>query len=110
MSPNGQVYASSYPQRYPIGQYVSDLLPSRLTSIHDALTGVPGNDTITTPAGKVLYAVEPIWSNNHTPIGALYVQVPFTTIQGWTVYAPSLATPDRKSTRLNSSNVDSSYA
>lgn len=75
ISPDGHVLASSYPARYPITTPVAQLLPGKSHLITNALAGVPGSAIDNTPQGRIITAVETVWSRGRA-IGAVYVQVP----------------------------------
>jgi NarL family two-component system sensor histidine kinase LiaS len=76
ITPSGHVLASSSPAHYPLEGAVSALLPTRMPLIAGALAGhsVSGSDR--SAAATVVYAAEPVWSRDHVPIGALYLQMP----------------------------------
>ena len=75
IAPDGHVLASSYPARYPVMTPVVQLLPSRSQLIKKALAGVPGSTVDGTSQGRIVCAVETIWSREKA-IGAIYVQEP----------------------------------
>ena len=75
IAPDGHVLASSYPARYPVMTPVVQLLPSRSHLIMNALAGVPGSTVDGTSQGRIVCAVETIWSREKA-IGAIYVQEP----------------------------------
>ena len=72
ITPDSRVLASSYPKRYPAHTPVAVLLPQRAGLISHALAGTAASGA---DNGSV-YAVEPVWSRDRQPIGALYVQLP----------------------------------
>ena len=74
IAPSGQVLASSYPARYPISTPVTRLLPGQVHFIFDALAG--RSESMIDSQGRIASAVEPVWSREKKPIGAVYVQVP----------------------------------
>mgnify|MGYP001445131286 CR=1 FL=1 len=74
IAPNGQVLVSSDPSRYPVGANVAQLLPGQAQLIQNALAGKAGNTT--NMIGHSTSAVQPIWSKNKQPIGAVYIQTP----------------------------------
>ena len=75
IAPDGHVLASSYPARYPVMTPVVQLLPSRSQLIKKALAGVPGSTVDGTSQGRIVCAVETIWSREKA-IGAIYIQEP----------------------------------
>ncbi len=81
IAPTAQIVASSSPGQYPINASVSILLPRRLSAISNALAGTAdsGIENLTARDG-VIYAVEPVWSQEHTTLGALYVQAPIRSL------------------------------
>ncbi len=68
--------ASSYPARYPAGMALSALLPVQQQAIKEALTGHDSTGAEQISSASVGYAVEPVWSKTHQPIGAVLLQVP----------------------------------
>lgn len=72
----GHVVASSYPSRYSVGMSVTALLPEQMRAIDQALAGQTSMGTEHFSSSKVGYTVEPVWSKDHQPIGALFLQVP----------------------------------
>lgn len=93
IAPDSHVLASSYPKRYPATMSIALVLPERTRLITNALAGTEasGNDS------KGFYAVEPVWSRERQPIGAIYVQLPGSPSvldllgqQNWLSVAPSL--------------------
>jgi signal transduction histidine kinase len=75
IAPGGAVVASSYPQRYPGNRSAAALLPSRGNLIAGALRGVSTSGSDQLNGIAIVYAVEPVWSWEHRPIGAVYVQL-----------------------------------
>jgi serine phosphatase RsbU (regulator of sigma subunit) len=82
LTPSGQILASSNPARYPISTPVTQLLPGQKQFILNALAGREGSKVEITAQGRVVSAVEPVWSNNRKTIGAVYVQEPSINISG----------------------------
>jgi len=87
IAPDGQVLASSYPAHYPVSTPVAQLLSGQAHLILNALAGRA--ESMIDSQGRVASAVEPVWSRENKPIGAVYVQVPgvsggdlFTTFAG----------------------------
>jgi serine phosphatase RsbU (regulator of sigma subunit) len=74
IAPSGQVLASSYPARYPVSTPIAQLLPGQAHFILNALAG--RSESMIDSQGRVASAVEPVWSRENKPIGAVYVQVP----------------------------------
>jgi two-component system, NarL family, sensor histidine kinase LiaS len=74
ISPDGSILASSYPHRYPPHLASSSLLPGKGMFIRRALLGVEGSGQETTLAESSVFVVEPVWSRQVRPIGAIYVQ------------------------------------
>jgi signal transduction histidine kinase len=72
VTPQSRVLASSYPAQYPAGASIALLLPERTRLITNALAGTAASGS---DRGGV-YAVEPVWSRQRQPIGAVYVQLP----------------------------------
>jgi signal transduction histidine kinase len=92
IAPSGNILASSYPQRYPGDKLATIELPDRAMDIAHALAGVTSGGIGMTAAGRVAYAIEPIWSLAKTPLGAVYVQLPVgPSSDGATSIWPSLA-------------------
>jgi NarL family two-component system sensor histidine kinase LiaS len=74
IAPDGSILASSYPQRYPLHALASSLLVGKGSLIARALMGTEGSGQETTLAESSVYVVEPVWSQQMHPIGAIYVQ------------------------------------
>lgn len=74
IAPDGSILASSYPRRYPLHVPASSLL-SKGSLISEALMGIEGSGQETTLTESSVYAVEPVWSRQMQPIGAVYVQI-----------------------------------
>jgi signal transduction histidine kinase len=72
IAPDGGVLASSFPGRYTVNALASNLLPERTGDIAHALKG----QSIHGHASGSAYALEPIWSRQEQPVGAIYVQLP----------------------------------
>jgi len=82
VAPNGEVIASSYPQRYNKGVQAAQLLPDQAQLITNALQGKQDSRTKINQlltSGNSEEVVETVWGKNHQPIGAIYVQVPITS-------------------------------
>src|SRR5262249_17315351 len=75
-APDRRLIASSYPARYPAETSVSALLPMQMRAIDQALAGQASRGTEHIATVTLGYAAEPVWSVNHQPIGAVFVQVP----------------------------------
>jgi two-component system, NarL family, sensor histidine kinase LiaS len=76
VAPDGRLVASSYPARYPAGMLASALLPEQISPIEQALVGRSEAGAEHLFSGIQGYATAPVWSKDHQPIGALYLQVP----------------------------------
>lgn len=76
IAPDGQVVASSYPQRYPPHTFIWRLLSDRAVSVAGALSGSVQSGASLITSGRVLYASAPVWGKNEKVIGAIYVEVP----------------------------------
>ncbi|MDQ2714517.1 MAG: sensor histidine kinase [Chloroflexota bacterium] len=76
IEPSGQILASSYPDRYPIEVPASTVVPGSTHLINQALAGTAASAIYGTAAGQVFCVTETIWSWKHTPLGAVYLQVP----------------------------------
>lgn len=88
-----EVLASSYPARYPNHTPVVKILPARAQIIHNALLGINSSGTYTTASTTIAYAVEPVWNWHTQPIGAVYVEIPLSTIAPnniWKDFVPIL--------------------
>ena len=75
IAPDGAVLASSYPQRYPGNRLAATLLPSRANVIAGALRGISASGSDQLNSNSIMYAVDPVWSWERQPIGAVYVQI-----------------------------------
>jgi len=80
IAPDLRILSSSYPLRYTPGAMVADLLPARLSLFHAALAGTARQGTFPQAAGTMIYATATVWSRAGQPAGAIYVQVPLTTL------------------------------
>ena len=78
--PNGQVIASSYPQRYRRGMFISQLLPDNAQFIRDALAGKSGSKIDAGVLEQTARITETVWGKNHRPIGAIYIQAPIPSL------------------------------
>jgi signal transduction histidine kinase len=76
IAPGGRLVASSYPARYAAGMAVSALLPEQIRAIDQALAGRASTGTEHFSSASLGYAAEPVWSKEHQPIGAIFLQVP----------------------------------
>ncbi|HET9999891.1 MAG TPA: ATP-binding protein [Ktedonobacteraceae bacterium] len=76
IAPDGRLVASSYPSRYPAGMSISALLPEQTRAIGPALAGHASTGTEQFSSVTLVYATEPIWSRDHQPIGAIFLQAP----------------------------------
>jgi two-component system, NarL family, sensor histidine kinase LiaS len=76
ITPNGRILASSYPARYQAAVPVSRLLPEHSQLIRQALAGNSAQSIETTPQGRSISIVEPVWSRDKHVIGAIYLQEP----------------------------------
>ncbi|HZR42537.1 MAG TPA: HAMP domain-containing protein, partial [Ktedonobacteraceae bacterium] len=87
VAPDGKILASSYPQQYPLQASVSTLLPNRASIIAQALKGAEGNgqDMV---SNRSVYAVEPVWSRERNPLGAIYVQLEVPSVQDVFAFSP----------------------
>ncbi len=76
ITPDGRVLASSYPDRYPIAETVTRLLPGQEQLIHMALVGKEGATTASVASTHSGFVAEPVWNTAQTrTIGAVYVQI-----------------------------------
>lgn len=76
VAPGGHLVASSYPSRYPAGVAVAALLPEQRRAIEQALAGQASTGIEQLSSVPLGYAAEPVWSKDHQPIGALFLQAP----------------------------------
>ena len=76
IAPSGRLMASSYPSRYPRGMVVSALTSEQTRAIDQALAGQASRGTEHLPSVTLEYTAEPVWSDTHQPIGAIFLQVP----------------------------------
>ena len=76
IAPDGHLVASSYPSRYSAGMSISALLPEQRRAIGQALAGQASTGTEHLSSITLEYAAEPVWSKDHQPIGAIFLQVP----------------------------------
>lgn len=76
IAPDGHILASSYPAQYPSNTPAAQLLPSKVHLINNALVGRSGNAVDWTAQGRIVSVVEPVWSREKKPIGAIYLQIP----------------------------------
>jgi NarL family two-component system sensor histidine kinase LiaS len=89
IAPNGQIVASSYPQRYPPHTSVWKLLSTRTAGVAGALAGSIESGTSQANSGSVVYAAAPVLGKDEKAIGAVYVEVP-----GTPPFLPSLTITD----------------
>ncbi|HLI68662.1 MAG TPA: sensor histidine kinase [Ktedonobacteraceae bacterium] len=90
VAPNMHILSSSYPMRYLPGASVRDLLRRQADWIQRALNGLEGRGTFTEPGGTQIYTVTPVWSRAGQPVGAIYVQVPLSTLHYSVEFSPDL--------------------
>src|SRR6266700_1535065 len=76
IAPDGHLVASSYPSRYSAGMSISALLPEQRRAIGQALAGQASTGTEHLSSITLEYAAEPVWSKDHQPIVAIFLQVP----------------------------------
>ena len=76
IAPDGRLVASSYPSRYPAGMPISALLPEQMRAIDQALAGQPSTGRAHLSSAQLGYTAEPVWSKDHQPIGAIFLQAP----------------------------------
>ena len=76
VAPDGRVVASSYPSRYPTDMPVSALTATQTRAIDQALAGRASTGTENFPPITLGYAAEPVWSQTHQLVGAIFLQVP----------------------------------
>lgn len=76
VAPGGHLVASSYPARYPTGMPDSALPPAQARAIDQALAGHASTGIESFSSATLGYAAEPVWSRDHQPIGAIFLQVP----------------------------------
>ena len=76
IAPDGSILASSFPRRYTTGRPASSLLPERIGDIAHALRGQGIHGNTIGQSGPSAYALEPVWSRQNQPAGAIYVQLP----------------------------------
>jgi two-component system, NarL family, sensor histidine kinase LiaS len=76
IAPDGRLVASSYPSYYPAGMAAAALLPEQRRAIGQALAGQASTGTEQLDSGTSGYAAEPVWSRDHQPIGAIFLQAP----------------------------------
>ena len=81
IAPDQRILSSSYPARYPINALATVLLPAQSQWIAQTLRGHALQGTFVDTYGTMIYATASI-SDKHThTIGAIYIQVPLTTLQ-----------------------------
>lgn len=76
IGPEGQVIASSYPDRYPVSATVEQLVPADLELIRNALSGQSNGDVRESGRITVASVAYTIWDRDRQPIGAVYLQSP----------------------------------
>jgi two-component system, NarL family, sensor histidine kinase LiaS len=79
VTPDGHVLASSYPSRYAPGTAISALSPTQTRAIDQALAGQTRRSTGEFSSATAGYDAEPVWSESHQPIGAIFLQAPTST-------------------------------
>ena len=90
IAPDGRLLTSSYPSRYPMGMAVAALLPEQRRAIGQALAGQASMGTEQLSSVPLGYAAEPVWSGNHQPIGAIFLQAPLP--QGDSIFSRLVST------------------
>jgi serine phosphatase RsbU (regulator of sigma subunit) len=76
VDPDGQVVASSYPDRVPLAADVAQALPEELALVRNALAGTPGGAVRDTPQGRLATVARPVWSRDRELLGAVVIQAP----------------------------------
>lgn len=76
VAPGGRLIASSYPARYPTGMSDSALTVAQAQVIEQALAGRASTGMESFSSATMGYAAEPVWSRDHKPIGAIFLQIP----------------------------------
>lgn len=94
IAPDLRVLSSSYPSRYSPGISAATLLPAQVYVLRDALSGSERQGTFNQSEGTMIYATATIWNKAKQPVGAIYVQVPASTLRssytpGWLSYIAS---------------------
>jgi NarL family two-component system sensor histidine kinase LiaS len=87
IAPDLRVLTSSYPARFASQAPIAAALPDRATAIAASMQGRATSGSYTVGATQIAYAVAPIWNWHTQPIGAIYVEIPGTTLIGggiWT--------------------------
>lgn len=80
VAPDMRILSSSYPARYTPGKSASVLLPERAQSLQNAVRNRAPSGTLVLPEGIMLYATAPVLNKLDLSVGAIYVQVPLTTL------------------------------
>jgi signal transduction histidine kinase len=80
IAPDMRILSSSYALRYPPGEMATPLLPAQTSFFQQALHGNEQQSTFNQPTGTMIYATATVWSKRGQPAGAIYVQVPLTTL------------------------------
>jgi signal transduction histidine kinase len=73
---DGRLLTSSYPAHYPAGMPVSALTLTQSEAVDRALAGQASTGVERLSSVTLGYAAEPVWSTDHQPIGAIFLQVP----------------------------------
>lgn len=76
IGPEGQVIASSYPDQYPAAQDYARVIPGDIALVRNALAGKPDYRVSENERGRVVSVAQPVWSQDRTLLGAVYVQTP----------------------------------
>ncbi len=78
ITPDRRILATSYPERYPVGTPVAQVLPTRVSFIEE--NGLQGNANSSTDisltSNNIAYTVVPVLNSQHKLVGAVYVQTP----------------------------------
>lgn len=78
IAPDGRIFASSYPARYPVGGRADTLLAGNQKGVMvKALSGPAATSLDTTSSGRIASASQAVMQDNRV-IGAIYVQAPVT--------------------------------
>lgn len=82
IAPDQRILSSSYPARYPVGMQTDTLLPIQQSRwIAQALHGHDLNGTFDDTNGTMIYATASVLDEHGRAVGAVYMQVPLTTLQ-----------------------------
>jgi signal transduction histidine kinase len=88
IAPDQHILSSSYPARYPLGEQATALLPTQIQWIEQALHGNEHGGAFADANGTMVYATASVLNKHKQSVGALYVQVPLTTLSST---APTVA-------------------